>query len=259
MNKLHRPPIRAFLCAAAAALLLCAALLSGCGAQESSSLPASSAPVSVSQSTAPSAPSSSEPEEKIPVDFDALKAQNADIYAWLSMPDAGIDYPILRREGSDEYYLRKDIEGNYSVAGSLFTESSYNEADFSDPVTLIYGHSMDDGSMFGQLEAWCQQHAFGEDTTFTIYQPGRRLTYRVFAAVPYDDSHVLYYHDFTDESVFRKFFEENVFSVRDLHAVLDADCKPEPDDHVVMLSTCLRGDSTRRYLVMGLLVSDESL
>lgn len=257
MNGMRRFPLRAFL-SVSAALLLCAMLFYGCGTQSTSSLSVSSAPASLSQSAAQSAPSSGEPAETVPVDFDALKAQNADIYAWLSMPDAGIDYPVLQREGSDEYYLRLDLDGTYSIGGSLFTESSYNGTDFSDPVTLIYGHSMDDGSMFGQLEAWCQQHAFGEDTTFTIYQPSRRLVYRVFAAVPYDDSHVLYYHDFSDEKVFRAFFDQEVFGVRDLHAVLDPDCKPETGDKVVVLSTCLRGDSTRRYLVMGLLVSDES-
>lgn len=262
MSGIHKAGLRAFLCIAMAALLFCAVLFAGCSAQqETSSLPAAPAPSASlpAPDSAPAEPLPEEPAETIPVDFEALQQQNPDIYAWLSLPDAGIDHPVLRREGSDDYYLRLDVDGNYAIGGSLYTQASYNSADFSDPVTIIYGHSMDDGSMFGRLQAWCQDHPFGADTVFTIYQPGRRLTYRVFAAVPYDNTHVLYYNDFSDESAFRSFFEDRVFAVRDLQAVLDPSFRPEYGQNVVMLSTCLRGDSNRRYLVMGLLAEDVSL
>lgn len=192
---------------------------------------------------------------EIPVDFSELQAGNPDIYAWLSLPDAGIDYPVVQRFGDDSYYLRRDVDGKYAIGGSLFTEFRYNVTDFSDPVTVIYGHAMDNGTMFGQLQSWSQTADLGENAGFTIYQPGRRLTYRVFAAVPYDSSHVLYYHNFHEEQVYTEFFGD-VFATRDLHAVLDPEGRPEYGDKVVILATCLRGNSSRRFLVMGVLTED---
>ena len=194
----------------------------------------------------------------VPVDFAKLQERNKDIYAWLSFPQAEVEEPILRREGEDEYYLRKDLDEKYSIAGSLFTESSYNTATFTDPVTMIYGHNMDDGSMFGKLETWAmQQTELGEDATFTIYQPERKLTYRVFAAVPYDNSHVMYYNDFADANIFNQFFVD-ITDMRDLSARVERSAKPTDGDKVVILSTCLTGDSDRRFLVMGVLTEDSN-
>lgn len=191
-----------------------------------------------------------------PVDFEALQAKNPEIYAWLSFPEAGVDDPVLQRLGAendeeDEFYLNRDVSGNPSNAGSLFTQYRYNSTDFSDPVTVIYGHRR---SLFGQLQSWCQQARLGEDTTFTIYLPGHRLTYRVFAGIPYNDSHVMYYHDFTDERVYTKFFKD-VFATRDMRANLDWSGAPSFGDKVVILATC-QEDETQRYLTMGVLVED---
>lgn len=194
------------------------------------------------------------------VDFEALQKRNPEIYAWLRFPEAGIDHPVLQRQGAssdeeDEYYLNRDVDGKPSEAGSLFTQYRYNSTDFSDPVTVIYGHRR---SIFGQLQSWCQETRLGEDTTFTIYLPGRRLTYQVFAGIPYDDSHVLYYHDFTSERGYTKFFRD-VFAVRDPRANLDWSGAPSFGDRVVILATCQEGDESQRYLTMGVLIEDAEL
>lgn len=244
-----------------AGVLICGALMIFSGGRkdpQSSSDPYGAFSNTSSQAVSSFVDSSSTSDEPdAPVDFKALQERNPDIYAWLSFPQAGIDEPVLRHEGEDEYYLRKDVDGKYAIAGSLFVEYSYNGATFSDPVTMIYGHNMDDGAMFGQLETWAMQTELGEDTTFTIYQPDRELTYRVFAAVPYDNSHVLYYHDFTDADIFDRFFRD-ITDMRDLAARVDRSARPEAGDKVVILSTCLTGDSNRRFLVMGVLTEDSN-
>ena len=196
-------------------------------------------------------------------DFEKLQARNPEIYAWLSFPEAGIDHPVLQRQGAsndeeDEYYLTRDIDGNPSEMGCAFTQYRYNSLDFNDPVTVVYGHCMDDGTMFGSLQAWCERAQLDEESVFTIYLPGRELTYRIFAGIPYDDSHVMYYHDFTNEAVFNKFFRQ-VFATRDLRAVFNRDSAPEYGDKVVILATCEQGDDTRRYLTMGVLVEDADI
>ena len=182
------------------------------------------------------------PEKGGAADFEALQKKNPEIYAWLRFPEAGVDHPVLQHLGAandeeDEYYLDRDLNGKESEAGSLFTQFRYNSRDFSDPVTIIYGHRR---SIFGRLQSWCREARLGENTTFTIELPGRRLTYRVFAGIPYDDSHVLYYHDFTDERVFTRFFRE-VFATKDSRANLDWSAAPSFGDRVVILATCQEG------------------
>ena len=191
----------------------------------------------------------------IPVDFEQLQAENPDVIAWLRFPGTTADYPIYRREGEDDYYLRRDGDGKDSIAGELYIQASYNASDFSDPVTVIYGHNMDDGSMLGGLQPYCETIALDETDVFYLYQPERRLTYRVFAAVPYDNSHILYYNDFTTETGYDQFFQL-IYSTRDLHANLNRELIPSFGDRVVILSTCLNGDNSSRFLVMGVLTED---
>ena len=197
------------------------------------------------------------------VDFKTLQARNPEIYAWLRFPEAGIDQPVLQRQGAsndeeDEYYLTRDVDGNSSEMGCAFTQYRYNSTDFSDPVTVIYGHCMDDGTMFGSIETWARTARLGGDTVFTVYLPGRELTYQIFAGIPYDDSHVMYYHDFTNEAVYDRFFRE-VFATRNFSAILDPAHKPEYGDRVVILATCRQGDESARYLTMGVLVEDAEI
>ena len=192
---------------------------------------------------------------EIPVDFTALQEENPDIYAWIQMPGTIVDYPILQRFGDDTYYLRRSVDGSPSTAGSLFTEYRYNSTEFNDPVTVIYGHDMQDGSMFGSLQLYNETLTLDEDAVFYIYQPGRRMTYRIFAAIPYNNSHILYYHDFQDERTYTRFFEA-VYETRNLYTNLDPDAAPVFGDRVVILATCLKGDNTQRFLMMGVLTED---
>lgn len=89
---------------------------------------------------------------KIPVDFDELQAMNPDIYAWVTIPDTDISYAVLQREGNDdqEYYSKHSENGAYYSGGSIFSQD-YNQKDFSDPMTVLYGHNLRNGRMFAQL------------------------------------------------------------------------------------------------------------
>ncbi len=84
---------------------------------------------------------------KIPVDFDELQAMNPDIYAWVTIPDTDISYAVLQRDGDDdqEYYSKHSENGAYYSGGSIFSQD-YNQKDFSDPMTVLYGHNLRNGS-----------------------------------------------------------------------------------------------------------------
>lgn len=185
------------------------------------------------------------------IDFDALWEMNPDIYAWLYIPGTEVNYPILQREGDDAFYLRRNSEGKSDQAGAIFTEGTYTKKDFSDPVTMVYGHYMRSGTMFGSLQStYSAQGGIEGHREVVVYLPERELRYEVFAAVPYGNRHVLYYHDFSDPEVFEAFLEQTL-SVRSINASVDGEAEVEAGDQLLILSTCLRGDSHQRYLVLA--------
>lgn len=92
----------------------------------------------------------------------ALQSRYPDIKAWLTIPGTGIDYPVLQSTKEDsEYYLEHNYLKEYDANGSLFFQ--YN-CDLKESENLvIYGHNMNSGAMFGNLDhymdaAYCKEH-----------------------------------------------------------------------------------------------------
>lgn len=186
-----------------------------------------------------------------PVDFDALREINEDIYAWLYIPNTEVSYPLLQNPQDDTYYLRRSMEGSYDLNGVLFTEATYNGTDFSDPLTIVYGHNMKNGAMFGSLQRmYSSQEGMEEYSEVIVYLPEKELHYTVFAAVPFDKRHILYNYDFTDERTYRLFFRE-LLSVHALNAIYAEDASIQYGDNALILCTCLNGDRDKRFLVCG--------
>ena len=192
--------------------------------------------------------------ERIPeatLDFEAMWKTNPDICAWIEISGTKVDYPILQSAEDDEKYLTTAVDGSYYVGGSLFTQASYNARDFNDPVTIIYGHTMWSGTLFGQLQPiYSSASGFEEQREIKLYLPEEVRYYTVFAAVPYESIHILHTYDFSNRYWYRNFFK-TVFKIRTLGAQFDETITPEPDDKVIILSTCLNEDPSRRFLVMA--------
>jgi sortase B len=193
-----------------------------------------------------------------PADFDYLQSVNDDIYAWLHIEGMYVDFPVCQSPNDDNFYLTYNSDGDYSAAGAIFTEHEFNTRDFDDPVTILYGHHMGSRVMFGDLqEDISEEEYWATNPVITIYMPDRELRYQVFAAVPYDDSHILYYHDFSDEYTYESFFND-IFSIYSDAARFHEEFAPEYGDKVIMLSTCLIGNHSRRFVVMGKLIYDSA-
>ena len=190
-----------------------------------------------------------------PIDFEELQQINPDIYAWLRIEDTSIDYAVVQNPSRDTYYLTHNSDGVIDLNGAIFSQATYNSVDFEDPVTVLYGHNMKTGAMFGNLRAsYTDPEFFDEHKEITIYTPEEELTFQVFAAVPYSDELIPYKHDFEEEKDYNNFFD-GVFNIRDLSARYDVENKPVFGDRVLILSTCISG-TDMRFLVMATLESD---
>ena len=190
------------------------------------------------------------------LDFDTLWEVNPDIHAWIEIKDTKIDYPILQSPNNDKKYLNTAYNGTWYIGGSIFTESTYNSTDFNDPVTVIYGHTMRSGTMFGQLQkSYSDAMLFEQNDDIVIYLPDEVRHYKVFAAVPYSKAHLLDTYDFSSEYWYNRFFGE-VKRIREIGANFNKDAFPSHGDRVIILSVCLNEDTARRYLVMAVFEAD---
>ena len=200
----------------------------------------------------PAQSASGEPEETpytSPIDFDALKAENPDIYGWLEIPNTDISYPLLQSAEDDTFYLDHDRDGNYDINGSLFTEHACNGTDFTDRVTTIYGHHMKSGAMFGNLQQiYSDAETYEAANEIIIYLPEREIHYTVFAAVPFDDRHLMYSYDVQSEEGVQALLDD-LAGVNSVDATYDQSVGAAKTDHIIVLSTCLKGGGHGRFLV----------
>lgn len=209
------------------------------------------APTAPDTPTEPTEPTKDLPHFESPVNFDELQQSNPEIIGWIYMSKPEISLPILRSFTDDTWYLYRDAVGNYKREGSLFVEHEFNTFDFSDPVTVIYGHRMSSGSMFGTLQATLSEDGyFDEDRYIVIFTPNETKIYQIFATLPSDSSHILYYNDFNADGVFDEYFDA-VFAQTGVDVHLVPEAKPSNGDHVLVLSSCLWGDRSRRFLVFA--------
>lgn len=99
--------------------------------------------------------------------FEDIVVKNMDIKAWLSIYGTNIDYPVLYNTKSD-YYLFRDALGNSSTSGSIFIDSQCRP-DFSDIATIVYGHHMEAGKMFGDIDLFSKKDFFDSHKYGNIY------------------------------------------------------------------------------------------
>ncbi len=121
------------------------------------------------------------PESVLPDDFLSLMDVNPEVYAWITIPETNVNYPVLQSSEDDNFYLNHNVYKNYSFPGAIYSQSC-NKLDWSDRVTVLYGHNMLDGSMFATLHKFENQSFFEENPYFYIYTADRKLTYEIVTA-----------------------------------------------------------------------------
>ena len=196
-----------------------------------------------------------EPEPvEIPIDFAGLKEVNEHVYAWIDIEDTNIHYPIVQHPSDDLYYLEHTIEGVKGYPGSIYTEGM-NAKDFSDFNTLIYGHDMRDGSMFKHLHKFADPEFFNSHETVTIYTETAIKTYRVFAAIVYDNRHIMYTYD-NDNVEDRKAFIQSLYDARSMKNLFREGMTIDENSKLITMSTCITGQPDKRYIVVAAEVVD---
>ena len=208
------------------------------------------------QDVTPEAEVLEEPERaELPIDFEGLWEINPEIYAWIEVPDTKINYPILQHEGEDQgYYLTRDLYGKSNQAGSIYTED-YNNKDFQDYHTVLYGHNMKNGSMFHNVRYFADREFFEEHRELYVYMPEKILKYEIIACYEYDDRHLLGMFDYDDMEAYGEYLEE-IMNPRSMYAMIREGWELDTDDKLLTLSTCIANKPNNRRLLQAVLVEE---
>ena len=121
------------------------------------------------------------------VDLRSLQSQYPDVRGWLTIPESGIDYPVLQSSPEEpEYYLRRDYRGNYDINGSLFLQADCILGE-SGKLT-IYGHNMNSGAMFGNLDQYASYEYWKARPSVFFQTPEGMEEYQIAAVLKADVS-----------------------------------------------------------------------
>ena len=188
----------------------------------------------------------SEPFPDVTIDFDQLLSVNPDIAGWIWIPDTEISYPIMK--GIDNYeYLQTSYDYQSTSSGSIFMDYRCSK-DFSDINTLIFGHNMRNGSMFGSLKSFEEQAFFEAHRELYIYTPEADYRFKIFSAYKTEDGSKSYDISFKDKDELGEYIKlicEN--------STIESGIVPTKTDKMIMLSTCSGNVWNARFVLHGVL------
>ena len=182
-------------------------------------------------------------EPPLTVDWDALR-EESNVVGWVYIDAFETSYPIAQADDND-YYLHRTLSGNYLFAGTIFL-SCNNHPDFSDANSIVYGHNMNDGSMFGQNKKLKDQETYDENPYFWILTPEGNYRYHIYSVTtvyPETDPYIIW-----EEGNCPEFLEwEKALQEA---SIVENDVLLKETDHTVILSCC-EPNHKQRTLVVG--------
>ena len=215
----------------------------------------SSAYTSTAKPEATPAPSATPEDEVIlddeisplSTDWDQLLKDYPDIVGWLYCPDTVINYPVAQYD-DNAYYLNRQLNGTYNSSGTLFVECM-NTKNFQDNNNIVYGHHMNDGSMFASLESYSYQEYYEKHPVMYLNTPKYNYRIELFSAFVIPASSDTYNITLGDEAAWQAYLDAAIEASK-----FTSDVDVKPGDRIITLSTCTYEYNDARYVVQGKLV-----
>lgn len=176
------------------------------------------------------------------VDMERLIQRYPDAVGWLYCEGTALDYPVMQAQDND-YYLRRLPGGEWNMSGSLFLDWRC-AADFSDGLSIVYGHNMKDGSMFACLAnyadpAWSGAHpALSLQTAEAVHALNVLYAFSIPA------------QEWADRGFDQAENRTALLEYAAAHAVFESGRTPAADARLVALLTCTNGSREERFAVL---------
>ncbi|MCR5099197.1 MAG: class B sortase [Lachnospiraceae bacterium] len=172
-------------------------------------------------------------------EYEALVQKNPDTVGWLTVPGTDINYPVVQKSEDNDYYLNHSFEGEDDSNGALFVDYRCDIVN-EHSNTIIYGHNMNSGLMFGNLDAYLDQEYYNTHKKVTFNTIYEHRTYEIVAVclsrVEYQDDNSYRYYNFIQAENQAEWdaFVNNVSRLSIFSKKIDL----TETDKVLTLSTC---------------------
>lgn len=181
------------------------------------------------------------------MDLSPLQKVNADVVGWIEIPGV-LSYPLLQG-GDNAWYLSHAWNGEENAAGAVFLDFRA-DACLGDFNTLIYGHRMRNGTMFGSLKHYKDADFWQENPSVYLANEDSTRRYDIYAAYEVGLTAAAYQREFSSLEEKQEFIQYGLE-----RSVIDTGITPMPEDTIITLSTCSGSDRNTRWVVQAVAVN----
>lgn len=177
------------------------------------------------------------------VDFDELGKINPDVVGWIYIEGTDINYPVV--QGTDnEYYLKHLFGGSYNSAGCIFLDYRC-AADFSDRHSILYGHHMNNKTMFGGLVEYKKQAFYDEHSVALLVTPTAYYKIQFFSGYVSDNWSNAW--DLTSDDTDHATWLSEIQA----KSCFETEYIPLTEDRIITLSTCTYEFDNAKFVLHG--------
>lgn len=179
------------------------------------------------------------------IDFEQLQKNFPDSVGWITVEGTPLDYPIMYA-GDNETYLNRAADGSENSAGAIFLDCR-NSPDFADENSIIFGHNLKSGSMFGMLPQYQNADYTREHPIITLTDRRGETAYTVFSVYVTTAGSESYTRGFSDHGDYLRFLQK----VKEL-SLYDTGVSVDGGGKMVTLSTCTNLAQDERLVIQAI-------
>ena len=183
------------------------------------------------------------------INLEALRAVNREVVGWISIPGTMVSYPLMQGK-NNEYYLNRSWKKEYMGSGSVFLEATAGR-ELTDYHTIIYGHRMQNGTMFGSIKYYSRADYWRQHPSVYVVLDEVIYRYEIFAAHEAEVTSLVYRLDLEESNLKEEFLQ---YCISD--SVLKTGLTPGEEDRILTLSTCTGRGYESRWVVHGVLAEE---
>lgn len=181
-----------------------------------------------------------------PLSFAELRALNPDVFGWITVYGTMIDFPLLQGT-NNSHYLNHNALGEHSLAGAIFLDAD-NDPNFTDFNSIIHGHHMDQGAMFGNIDLFADREFFDSRKYGNLMFNDKDHGLEFFAFVETSGYNWQVFNPAVqgrdNQQAYVNMLIETALHTRDIGPIT-------PDDNIVLLATCTNEFTNGRHLLVA--------
>jgi len=181
------------------------------------------------------------------IDFEALWKNCPDVVGWIRIDGTVIDYPVVQGV-NNQFYLSHLPNRAQNDAGSIMMDIA-SEGDFSSMVSILHGHHMSSGAMFGDLDEYADPEYFAAHPMLRLMTPQGDYDVAIFAGYHVDGNTYAYDTGYTTAEEFDAFVADAIGKSN-----FEADVDVQFGDRLLMMSTCAYVQEDARFVLLGKII-----